>query len=256
MARQRRHNRKRRSRGRFRGLYQMLSTLLAVGAIVIGCIVFFRVQTITVEGNSRYTAEEIISISGIQHNDYLVLLEKSTIARSIRSQLPYVESVSIRRSLPDSVLILVEESPAVAALEIGGKWWLINGSGKLLESTESASTYAVLTGLSPLAPTVGELVLLPEEQSARWEYAKNFLAALQELDMLDGLISLDCSKAGTFAAEYEGGFSLIFPSTGNFTEYLSLFHTAVSEELKENETGIFDFTHYETTGYVHFRQKK
>ena len=31
---------------------------------------------------------------------------------------------------------------------------------------------------------------------------------------------------------------------------------AVSEELDENESGVFDFTHYETTGYVHFRQKK
>jgi len=103
---------------------------------------------------------------------------------------------------------------------------------------------------------VGELALLPEEQSTRWEYAKTFLSALADLSMLDSLISLDCSKAGTFTAEYEGGFTLIFPSTGNFSEYLSLFSVAVSEELDENESGIFDFTHYETTGYVHFRQKK
>ena len=256
MARQRRHNRRPHSRGRFRALYQLLSVLLAVSAIAIGCIVFFRVQYISVSGNSRYTAEEIISVSGIEINDYLVIMEKSTIARSIRSQLPYVESVSIRRSLPDSVLILVDESPAAAALEINGKWWLINSSGKLLESPDSPGNYAVLTGLSPIAPLVGELALLPEDQTTRWEYAKNFLTALDDLSMLDGLISLDCSKAGTFTAEYDGDFTLVFPSTGNFSEYLSLFSAAVSEELEENETGVFDFTHYETTGYVHFRQKK
>ena len=57
MARQRRHKRSVRRRGRFSGLYKVLSIMLAAGAIAAACIVFFRVNTMEVEGNVRYTAQ-------------------------------------------------------------------------------------------------------------------------------------------------------------------------------------------------------
>ena len=53
MASQRRHNRRRKTKGRFRALYQVLSILLILIAVTAGCIVFFRVNTITVEGNQK-----------------------------------------------------------------------------------------------------------------------------------------------------------------------------------------------------------
>jgi len=256
MARQQRsHNRTRRSRGRFRALYQLLAVVAAVAAISIGCIVFFRVQNVTVSGNARYTADEITEVSGIKTGDYLVLLDRGKIAHNLRSGLPYIESVAIRRALPDSVLITVEESKSAATIQIGESWWLINRSGKLLESLPEPGSYAVLIGFSPLSPVAGEMTLLPEDQSIRWDYAKDFLRVLEEQGLSEGLLELDCSTAGTFTARYNGNFTLIFPSTGNFIEYLTLFDLAVREELKENETGIFDFTHYENTGYVYFRQE-
>lgn len=253
MARQRRHNRTRRSRGRLRGLYQLLAVVAAVAAISIGCIVFFRVQTISVTGNARYTAEEITGVSGIESGDYLVLLDRGEIAHNLRSGLPYIESVGVRRVLPDSVLITVAESKAAAALPIGESWWLINRSGKLLESLSAPDSHAVLMGFSPLSPVAGEMTLLPEEQSIRWDYAMDFLKIAEEQELSDGLLELDCSTAGTFTARYDGDFTLIFPSTGDFSEYLAMFKLAITEELGENETGVFDFTHYDTTGYVYFR---
>ena len=40
MASQRRHNRRRKTKGRFRALYQVLSILLILIAVTAGCIVF------------------------------------------------------------------------------------------------------------------------------------------------------------------------------------------------------------------------
>lgn len=253
MATERRHNRTRRRRGRFRALYQLLAVVAAVAAISVGCIVFFRVQTITVTGNARYTAEEIADVSGVRTGDYLVLLDRSEIAHNLRSDLPYIESVGVRRMLPDSVLITVTESKAAAALQIGDSWWLINRSGKLLESLSTPDGHAILIGFAPLSPTAGAMTLLPEDQSIRWDYAMDFLRLAEEQELSDSLLELDCSTAGTFTARYEGGFTLIFPSTGDYSEYLAMFKLAITEELGENETGVFDFTHYDTTGYVYFR---
>ena len=252
-AQRRRHNRSRRARGRFRALYQLLAAVLVLAAIAAGCIVFFRVETITVSGNSRYTADEVVAASGLEQGDYLALLNNNRITRQIRSGLPYVEAVSIRRVLPDTVLITVQESAAAAAVEAEGSWWLINSAGKLLETVSSSGSHAVLTGLTPVAPAVGTMAVLPEDEAIRWDYALDFLQALEQAGMLSQLTALDCSSAGTFTARYGGRFTLVFPSTGDFAEYLAMFHRTVEEELEESETGTFDFTHYDSTGRLYFR---
>ncbi len=252
----RRRNRTRRTRGRFRTLYQLLAVLAAAGAMATGCIVFFRVETINVSGNSHYTTEHVIQTSGIESGNYLALLDKNRIVRRIRTDLPYVESVSIRRVLPSTVLITVKEARPAVAVKAENDWWLVNSSGKLLEAVSTSDGYPVLTGLTLVAPVPGTWASLSGEENTRWDHALAFLQALERHLMLENLVSLDCSTEGTFTAKYTDRFTLLLPSTGNFDEYLSMFNRAVAEELAEDETGIFDFTYYNTTGYVHFRHEK
>ena len=83
MARQRRHARPKRRRGRFSGLYKVLSILLVAAAVVLACVVFFRVNSVEVEGNVRYTAEDIIEASGIQTGDNLIGLSRSRVSAAI-----------------------------------------------------------------------------------------------------------------------------------------------------------------------------
>ena len=54
MARRSRRNR-RRSRGRFAFLYRLLCFVLICAAIVGALVLFFKVDTISVSGNDRYT---------------------------------------------------------------------------------------------------------------------------------------------------------------------------------------------------------
>ena len=254
MPRERRHNRSRRRRGRLNALYRLVAVLLVVAAATAGSIIFFRVQTVTVSGQVRYSAEEILAVSRIETEDSLILLDKDAIARRLRSELPYVESVTVRRVFPDGVIITVVESAAAAATEIDGSWWLINSAGKLLEKVASPGSHAVLTGASFSQPQPGQTAAPSEESALRFAFALDFLSAMERCGLLDGLTALDCSSTD-FTAAYGGRFSLLVPSTGNFDEYLALFRRAMEEELGKNETGLFDFTHYETTGYVYFRQQ-
>ena len=64
MAARRNRGRRRRNRGRFGGLYKLLSILVIFAAILMGCIICFRANTMVVTGNSRYTQEEIIAAAG------------------------------------------------------------------------------------------------------------------------------------------------------------------------------------------------
>ena len=63
MARRRKSNRRR--RGSFGFLYKLLSVLVICGAIVAAMTLFFRVDTVVITGQQRYTEEEIREASGI-----------------------------------------------------------------------------------------------------------------------------------------------------------------------------------------------
>ena len=66
MAARRNRRGRRRNRGRFGFLYKLLSFLLIFAAILVGCVVFFRVDNIEVEGNSRYSAGQIIEAAEVE----------------------------------------------------------------------------------------------------------------------------------------------------------------------------------------------
>ena len=59
-----RKNRRRRVRGSFGPLLRLLSVVLTAVVIVAALTLFFKVETVSVSGNSRYTAQEIIDVCG------------------------------------------------------------------------------------------------------------------------------------------------------------------------------------------------
>ena len=131
---QRKHQRKTR-RVRFTWLYGVISALLILAAVVGGCIVFFRVDTINVQGNSRYTQEEIVAASGIERGDNMFLINKFQVIDQMISQLTYLDDVTIRRGLPSTLNVTVTECTVAGAVRNGenGEWWLVSSGGKLLE---------------------------------------------------------------------------------------------------------------------------
>lgn len=108
MARRRHSNRKRR-RGSFGFLYKVLSMLVICGCLVAALTLFFRVNTIVVTGQERYTQDQIVEASGVGVGDNLFLLNKYAVAGSIRTALPYVDEIRINRKLPDTLLIEIKE---------------------------------------------------------------------------------------------------------------------------------------------------
>lgn len=119
---------------------RLLIMAAIVAAVIFGVAIFFKVNTVEVQGNTIYSADEIRSASGIQKGDNLFTLNKEAAAGSIKASLPYVETVSIIRFLPDKIVIEVKESDATFAVTTDtNTTWLINSVGKALEQIADSS---------------------------------------------------------------------------------------------------------------------
>ena len=143
---------------------RLLIMAAIVAAVIFGVAIFFKVNTVEVQGNTIYSAEEIRSASGIQKGDNLFTLNKEAAAGSIKASLPYVETVSIIRFLPDKIVIEVKESDATFAVTTDtNTTWLINSVGKALEQISDSAPDSALTA-EPTAPDAEAQVEEPVEQ--------------------------------------------------------------------------------------------
>lgn len=143
---------------------RLLIMAAIVAAVIFGVAIFFKVNTVEVQGNAIYSADEIRSASGIQKGDNLFTLNKEAAAGSIKASLPYVETVSIIRFLPDKIVIEVKESDATFAVTTDtNTTWLINSVGKALEQISDSAPGSALTA-EPTAPDAEAPVEEPVEQ--------------------------------------------------------------------------------------------
>lgn len=251
-AHRRRHSRRRR-RGRFSGLYRFFAVLAVIAAVVAACVIFFRINEVSVSGHARYTAQEIVEASGILKGDNLVALRKGQIASTIRTKLPYIESVSLRRQLPDTVAITVRERVAVASVDSGDGRWLISSKGKLLERAEDHPVVTVI-GLTAKAPYAGNNLEVSEEQSNSLAHVLDLLDALEGAEMLGDSDVLDCT-ASTYITLTWDIYTIKFPRGGDYPYMLRLVNMALAHEnMPQNQPGTFDLTVEDNA--VHFKPKR
>lgn len=240
----RRNRYKRRRRGRFSALYKLLSIVVIIAAIVFGCSVFFRVDTIEVEGAKDYTAEQVIAASGVERGDNLFGLNKFGVARQILERLPYVDEISISRRLPDTLVISVKECVPMAAIQGDGAWWILDEKAKLLERTDfaGAGNYPQVTGLAPTAPTVGMKMTVSEEEEFKLSSLRALFSALRGRGMEGKAESYDLTAGNVIEMRYAGRFTVRLPIAQESYDKAMHIVEAAEAQLPETASGILDLT--------------
>jgi len=244
---QRKHQRKTR-RVRFTWLYGVISALLILAAVVGGCIVFFRVDTINVQGNSRYTQEEIVAASGIEQGDNMFLINKFQVIDQMISQLTYLDDVTIRRGLPSTLNVTVTECTVAGAVRNGenGEWWLVSSGGKLLERQEESGDYLQVTGLTLSAPSEGTSLAVAEEQQSQRQALVDLLSALEEREMLSQTQAIDLTSSSTVTMQYAGRLTVRMKLSADFDYDVRVLATVMAEYVESKwpaeDTGTLDMT--------------
>lgn len=240
----RRHTRRRRHRRGLGILYKLISVVAISAAIVAALTLFFKVDTITISGTTRYSSEEIIQASGIQIGDNLFLLNKYEISDAIIEALPYVSSVSISRQLPDTLVIEVTDSNQGGVIAQDGTYWVISSSGKILGQRSEAGSGALIHGITLQEPVVGGTITAAEGDERKLSQLLDLFAALEEKGMLQGVQAIDFSQEGEISMDYSDRFTVILPYGADFPYKLTQLSMVIEqlEEQGDQRPGTIDMT--------------
>ena len=260
---------RRRSRGRFGPLFKLLCLLAVVVALTVGATVFFRVESVLVSGNQRYTREEIIAASGIQMGDNLYGLNKNRIDQNIRTTLPYIGDLTINRALPSTITITVTEWEAVAQValpdpeqaaaareeltggeadaepvKLAGQPWLISVKAKLLEPAPEDSGAITVTGLTAIDPRAGNPMEVPESEQTRLSALTGLLGALEEAEIMDQVSSIRLEST-QLVMRYLDRFDVKMRLNDDFPYNILMIQTVrpqIEEKYGPDASGSIDLT--------------
>lgn len=234
--------RKRTRRSRFvRLLHRLLCLFLIVGAGILTIMVFFKVDTVEVEGETRYAAEAIQQTLGIQKEDNLFFWSKKKAAKRLLTQYPYLDTVKIKRRIPDKLVIVVTESDVCAAIPSGSEYYLITNSGKILEkvSAEGLGDIPLVSGITLDGATVGTKLDASEQTNAQF---LQLLFAMDDAGMLQEIQFINMEIPSDIRIGYLGRFDVRFGSLLNLQRKLQFLQTVIEERLSPSDTGVIDLT--------------
>lgn len=220
-----------------------LSFLLVCLAIVFALGVFFRVQSIEVRGTESYTAEEIIEASGIDMGDNLFFINRSTASSNIFSRKPFVEEASIERILPNTIIINVEESRALAYVDWEGQTWMMTGGCKMLGSgtMEEIQGLIHVKNITPANVSTGEIMTVDAAESLKLTYVQELLRCMENLGMTADVTEIDVQNAADPTFEYLDRFTVKMGPNENTDYKLRMLLSAILE-MDSNLMGTVDLS--------------
>ena len=250
MARRSRYNRRRR-RGGFSLIYKFLTFVVICAAIAVALTLFFKVEDITVTGNERYSQQQIVTASGIEMEDNMFFMNKYQVSDAITSALPYIETVQIRRALPDGLIIAVTECSAPAAITHNGKAWLLSTQCKVVDSKAAAMAkdYAQVLGLPLTGAEVGSVITVAEEHANSAALLQRLLTLLAEKEMLANIQQIDLGDGSLLTMRYLNRFDVTLRRDADL-DYKLDYLLAVVERLEVNETGRIDMTQADKASFI------
>lgn len=117
-----------------RALIAVTVTLILLVAVLIAFVgvSFFKIENISVSGNTVYTAEQIIAASELEKGDNLLLLSEKKLGEKLQKNLPYISGISLERELPSTLTVKVQETSEEMCFYSSGIFYTANSDGKIL----------------------------------------------------------------------------------------------------------------------------
>ena len=223
---------------------KLLIMLAVVAAIVLGVAIFFQVRVVDVQGNRIYSDEQIAEASQVEPGDNLVMVNRAAVTGNIEANLPYVQKVSVGLILPDTVVILVEESDIAGLVTADvGTTWYVNSNGRVLGSTAGGFNGQIveLTGFSITAPVPGQSAVATEGMQENMQAALSVLAAMEGTGLIGQITAVDASKSFDLHLLCGEQYDIMLGGTDEL-DYKVWYLQEVLNTLDTYQTGIIDVT--------------
>ena len=231
--------------------------LLLVGALITWKVIadqqaarrettsFFPVTGITVEGQTRYSHQELVEKSGLYVGQSLMGVNKVNAHTLLVQNFPYLDTVEISNATFDTLLIRVTEVPVMGAVQVDNVWYVVGENNKALEqvgANEVPENTLRVVGATVVDRTVGASLM--DERSLR---VCQTLTSAAQLYNLQGMTAIDMTEKTKLCITLNDRLQVVLGNETNITAQIQMLADTLPVLYKNNGnevTGRLDMTSY------------
>jgi len=231
-----------RQRYRRRRFTALLLMLAVAAGILFSFSAFFYIDAIEVKGSlSIYTKQEIIQASGIRKNTNLFRFSVSRAENRVLSALPYVADVSVRRVLPNKVVLQVTEADNALVLPHESGSLVLSQTLTIIRNADAYSGKALyIYGIRPQSFKTGDM--LADEDAVRVENLQEILSCLQQNGLLSKTTAVFVADKLNLALVIEDRLFVMLGTSGNMERKMLMLAEMVNVQLQAQEVGRLDLS--------------
>lgn len=232
---------KRRKRNRKIKLF--LKFIILVGIIAGGTAFaltspIFNIKHIEVLNSSQVSTETIISLSNLKQDENIFKFTKSSVIKNIKENA-YIENVKIKRKIPNTIQIDIEERMPKYSLDFMGKYAYINTQGYILEISEDNKGLPIVQGIATSEEQIVPNNRLNNEDLNKLEDIIKIMNATRENNIDLKVTSIDITNENEYSIYLEEEKKKIhLGDNSNLTNKI-LHAVAIIEQTKNHEGEIF-----------------
>lgn len=166
----------------------------------------FNVSQITVEGNSRFTQQEIIDASGIDYNTNILHVDEYAAKDNIEKNA-YIVVEDIKRTFPSGVKIIVRERTPVAQIGTINGYYVIDKEGIALGLNPiKDESLTVVDNLAIAEPSYAQKIV--GESQEKTDAMFYVLEAIELYNLQGKITGIDLKDPLKIMLTYEGSIKI------------------------------------------------
>lgn len=209
-------------------MYKWVAVFLSLVCGILALTTFFQVESIAIEGLSRYAADEIEQALGIQQGDNLFFCDRKGAEKRLQAQYPYFESVWIERDMPNQLIVHIKEAKPIAAVNgIQGGWFVLDKNCRVLERTDQsgANGIAQVMGIRTSGAEAGQTLTADNIQAV--EDLKILANALDTAGLAGKATLYNLQDSDNIWFLYEERFAVCVGDTGELPRKLAILDALI-----------------------------
>ncbi len=225
---------------RIKRMLKFTALLMIIIAGIIFALVspIFNIQEIEVSDNEQINTETIISLSQLNLGQNIFKFNKNKVNKNIKTNA-YIESVEIKRKLPNKVQIQIEERKKEYNVEFLNGYAYINNQGYILQISEERQALPTIQGISTPDEQIVEGNRLNSEDLEKLEVIIQIMNICKNYELDSKVTNIDISKKDEYTLYLEEEKKTIYLGDKNNLSNKMLYVQVIIEENRGKEGEIF-----------------
>lgn len=233
--------------------------ILSKLSLLLGIFVFlsiflkglFKIKEIKIDSSIPfYKKEDYIKAGNIKPSQGILFLDTNKVKKNIEEKLPFAKVSSIKKKLPDKLILDIKKIDNFAAFKWDSKFVITDSFLKVLEIKDSVDqNINLIEGLEVLEPKPGFKIKIKDDNKRI--LIESLLNSLNE-SSLNSLVKVDTSEPENIKITYEDRIFVKFGSAKDLERKIRALAEVLKNKLKINEKGDLDFTLFSENNRLYF----